>query len=176
MAYPVNDIADFVIEYANSKGNPVNNLKLQKILYYLEARFLFEGKGVLFDEPIEKWRYGPVIPEVYHRFKHYGAEDINRVPVQFNFMSLLDESDESPNTDLSVGEGISPDDKKLVEETVNQLLSYNPFKLVNETHKHPAWRNFESHILSGGRNLQYTDDEILEDFSHNPSFRLWETP
>jgi uncharacterized phage-associated protein len=49
----------------------VSNLKLQKLLYYCEAWWLaFYGKS-LFNEPIEAWVHGPVVPCVFREYKDY---------------------------------------------------------------------------------------------------------
>jgi uncharacterized phage-associated protein len=44
---------------------PVDNLKLQKLLYYSQAvHLVLNGKLPLFNEAIEAWDYGPVVPRV----------------------------------------------------------------------------------------------------------------
>lgn len=174
MAYPVNKIADYVVEYAKKINKPVNNLKLQKILYYLQALFLLEKEAPLFNESIEKWQYGPVIPEVYHRFKHMGAEEITKIPAEFNFFLLLDkdfdlEEINKPKLDFTLGDN----DIHLVNKCIESLVHYEPFQLVDETHKHPAWSSNQKRILQGERNIRYTNDEILRDFRENKEFRLW---
>ena len=35
----------------------------------------------LVDEPVEAWRYGPVVPSVYRRYKSFGRDSITTVPV-----------------------------------------------------------------------------------------------
>lgn len=173
MTYSVNSIADYVIEYAIDKGKPINNLKLQKILYFLQARFLLESGGSLFDDTIEKWKYGPVVPEVYFRFNHLGAEDIKEIPREFNFMNLLNEDEiieEEPN------EFVFPlEEKSIVDDTIDELLKYKPFDLVDETHKHSSWLKDESRIISGTRNIPYNSQEILEDFEKKSEFQLWKS-
>ena len=50
----------------------ITPLKLQKLLYYAQAwSLVFRGKA-LFYEDTEAWVHGPVIPPVYHRYKHHG--------------------------------------------------------------------------------------------------------
>jgi uncharacterized phage-associated protein len=60
-----------------AKSLPVDNLKLQKLLYYSQAvHLVLHDKEPLFREDIEAWDYGPVVPPVYQRYKEYGFEDI----------------------------------------------------------------------------------------------------
>jgi uncharacterized phage-associated protein len=63
------DVAKYII-----KSLPVDNLKLQKLLYYSQAvHLVLNDKTPLFQEPIEAWDYGPV---VYRAYKPYGLETI----------------------------------------------------------------------------------------------------
>lgn len=176
MTYPVNSIADYIIEYAKNLGLFVNNLKLQKILYFLEARFLDEQKKSLFNEEIEKWQYGPVVPEVYHRFNHLGAEKITHVPVEFDFMSLLEETQQNINLIKSdKSNSFSTNDKLIIDNTIDKLIRFDPFYLVEETHRHSSWRKDEEKINSGIRHIKYDRKEIERDFKENPHFQLWKS-
>lgn len=53
-------------------GDTISNLKMQKLLYYAQGHFLAIYQKPLFKEKIEAWTYGPVVREVYNRFKIYG--------------------------------------------------------------------------------------------------------
>jgi len=66
------EVAKYII-----KSLPVDNLKLQKLLYYSQAVYLvLHNKEPLFKEDIEAWDYGPVVPPVYMEYKKYGFESI----------------------------------------------------------------------------------------------------
>lgn len=176
MAYPVNEVANYVIKYAKDSGNYVNNLKLQKILYYLEARFLVEDRGSLFTEDIEKWQYGPVVPEVYYRFNHLGAEDITHVPAVFDFMSLLKKDfqlDSYKKAKLNENILFEGKEKEIIDNTIEKLIKIKPFDLVDETHKHNSWKKDEIRILNGVRHIKYNREDIQNDFANHPYFQLW---
>ena len=57
------DVADEIITLAQEKGHPVSNLKLQKMMYFLNALSLVQSEHPLIDDGqmFEKWDYGPVI-------------------------------------------------------------------------------------------------------------------
>lgn len=57
-------------------GDVISNLKLQKLLYYMQGYHIACFKKPLFPEEIEKWQYGPVVPEIYRTFKSFGAAPI----------------------------------------------------------------------------------------------------
>lgn len=64
------DVSKYIINYLNEKSYSVNHLKLQKLLYYIEAWYtVFTGSN-LFEEQIEAWQHGPVIRKVWDYFKN----------------------------------------------------------------------------------------------------------
>jgi len=52
-------------------------LKLQKLVYYAQAWSLTVFGKSLFEEPIEAWAHGPVVPSLYHFFKESGFESLD---------------------------------------------------------------------------------------------------
>lgn len=65
------DIAKFFLAI-----RPLSHLQLQKLVYLAYKEYLFRYKEALFDEKIVAFKYGPVIKEVYQKFKKYGSETI----------------------------------------------------------------------------------------------------
>jgi uncharacterized phage-associated protein len=65
----IDDVADYVILKCTEGGESLNLLKLQKLLYYVQAWHLaFTGKP-FFDEQFEAWVHGPVSREIHSRFR-----------------------------------------------------------------------------------------------------------
>ena len=46
--YSAFDISSYIIEYSNEKQYIISGLKLQKLLYFVQAYFLMQKKGTLF--------------------------------------------------------------------------------------------------------------------------------
>ena len=76
MMYSAETIAEYVIHYCDKKGKIMTNLKLQKILYFIQVNFLVTIDNPCFKEDIFAWGFGPVIPEVYRKYKAYGSTHI----------------------------------------------------------------------------------------------------
>ena len=75
--YDVLDIARFVINYCNDREYDISNLRLQKLLYFIQAYYLgLKNKMPLFKEDFEAWDFGPVIPCVYQEYKAFGGSNI----------------------------------------------------------------------------------------------------
>ncbi len=62
------------------------NLELQKILYIANMIHLGREGHPLINEKFEAWVYGPVVPELYHRAKIFGADPVKNIFV--NYLSL----------------------------------------------------------------------------------------
>jgi len=73
-------IANYLIRFSHDHGDPISNLKLQKLLYYAQAWHLALYNKPLFDEPIEAWVHGPAVRSVYGSFKSYSWKPIHEVP------------------------------------------------------------------------------------------------
>ena len=66
--YTSQQIADWILSQLNSNsGDTISPLKLQKLLYYCQAWHYTIFNEVLFDERIEAWTHGPVVPSQYIR-------------------------------------------------------------------------------------------------------------
>jgi len=65
------DIAKFFLAI-----QAISHLKLQKLIYLAYKKYLLKYKEQLFPEKIIAYSYGPVVEEVYQKFKKYGAADI----------------------------------------------------------------------------------------------------
>ena len=72
-------MANYFIELAQKDGHEIRPLRLMKLVYIAHGFMLaMLDRSVLnprFDR-VEAWKYGPVIPSVYHSFKGYGASPI----------------------------------------------------------------------------------------------------
>lgn len=112
--YNALDIANYVIAKCNGDGYSISNLQLQKILYFIQKKFLLETNEPAFLNRIEAWQFGPVVPEVYYKYCGYGAMGI----FQYNNTNIL-----------------THQDKIMVDDVIATKRIVNPWDLVEETHK-----------------------------------------
>lgn len=76
MSYGVLSIANEFIKMGRGQGSPVDPLKLQKLVYLAHGWNLAFTESPLIDDSVEAWRYGPVVPKLYRRFKSLKASPI----------------------------------------------------------------------------------------------------
>jgi uncharacterized phage-associated protein len=110
------DVANFFIEAALSQEDYVTNMKLNKLLYFAQAWSLVKYDRPLFEEPIEAWNYGPVVSEIYKKYKSYGNKPIMSVDSD-DYCDSLTETDQEVLIDVMLNYG-----------------KYTAFTLVNMSH------------------------------------------
>lgn len=66
--YDAVDIARRMVQISIRDKIPLTNLKLQKLLYYAWMDYYKENRSYLYDNEIQAWTYGPVVPDAYYEF------------------------------------------------------------------------------------------------------------
>lgn len=74
--YDVIAIADSILKIAKEQGKKLTPMQLMKLVYIAHGWNLGLGRSDLFTDRIEAWRYGPVIPNLYHATKVWGRDPI----------------------------------------------------------------------------------------------------
>ncbi|KAA3436976.1 Panacea domain-containing protein [Rufibacter hautae] len=72
-------VANFFLKKSFDTGEPVTNMKLVKLVYIAHGWYLGLSGQPLLTEPVEAWKYGPVVPSIYYSFKDYGGEAIRQM-------------------------------------------------------------------------------------------------
>lgn len=121
MAYPVLHIAHKIINGTDvEQGELISNLKLQKLLYYLQGFHIAAFDQVLFENDIEAWQYGPVVKDMYTHFKEFGKSSI-----------VIDEN--APIAELSDNE------EQLFNDVLEEYGQFSAIKLMKMTHDELPW-------------------------------------
>lgn len=69
MPYNALDISRYIINYCNDHDIEISNLKLQNLLYYIQAAFLVKYKKPAFFQNIIAWQYGVLVDDVNQEYK-----------------------------------------------------------------------------------------------------------
>jgi uncharacterized phage-associated protein len=77
-----NHVAEALINLSHEKQDPISNLKLQKLLYYAQAWHLALYGKALFNDPIEAWVHGPVVPSIFRQYKAYRWAPVSQVSTE----------------------------------------------------------------------------------------------
>ena len=159
--YKAMDIAQYIINYAIQLGKPVSNLKLQKLLYYVQAALLLESEDSCIIEEIYNWRHGPVFEEVYREYKIYGSRAIEDIQIGYSSYEFDDDLNfVKREYDFKVQENnISEIDKTIIKDVVDSQIKYDPWTLVDRTHAEDPWHNTDTNqIITKGSIKAYFAD------------------
>lgn len=71
------DVARYILVLAQSErdGELISNLRLQKLLYYVQGWSLADRGRPAFRECIEAWKHGPVVPEVWRQYTPHDEDE-----------------------------------------------------------------------------------------------------
>lgn len=163
------DVANYLIQHFINRGTPINNMLLQKMLYYLQADSLRLTGKPLFKESMEKWEYGATEPIVYSYFKSYGAAPIT------NTIDYVETNDDN------TWQLIEPIDRRLQVEDIKAINSLadeiyyeyhnHPYQLVIKAHHEPMWKEDEAKIRKGNMHIPYDNEEIREYFIQSDNWK-----
>ena len=136
---------DAVVNYILSMSYPdvgdgISNLKLQKLLYYCQGTYLALKNSPLFNNSIEAWEHGPVIPDVYHKYKEYGSDHLP-IPEGEDFTPITSKNEI----------------KDIIDDVYNVYGQYSAWRLRDMTHSEPPWRDTP-------RNEEITHEKLKEYF------------
>ena len=123
MIYNVLDVSRHIINYSEEKDYGVSNLKLQKLLYFVQAYFMLEKKDHVpcFHEKIEAWGFGPVVPEAYQEWAKYGSCDITLIE---SYMVIDKDNIWNSYRVQYHDDIIDEDDKKLIDRVIDRFADY----------------------------------------------------
>jgi uncharacterized phage-associated protein len=117
MAHSAERIAETIISLSGKRGIGLTNLKLQKLLYYSQAWHLALQDRVLFNDAIEAWIHGPVVPSVFKRYRDYRWTVI----------------------DCAVAPVPEASTTRHIESVLEQYGSYEATQLERLTHRESPW-------------------------------------
>lgn len=133
------DVAAYILE----KQGSMSAMKLQKLVYYSQAWHLVWDDEALFNERIEAWANGPVVPTLYQQ--HRGQFSVTR----------WSRGDSSKLTSSE-------------KETIDSILDFygkqDAAWLSELTHREPPWRDARAGMSLGERGQQEISKAALAEY------------
>jgi uncharacterized phage-associated protein len=143
-------VAKYFLLKAAQEGEPITQLKLQKLVYLAYVYALIHGKK-LFNEPIQAWANGPVVPSLYQILKKYGFNPIGEDFYKTDINELLKKLN-----------GV----QDILDEVFDEYAPKSAFELVTLTHNDGAWSRARKGKAATERSEEIIKDEyILEAYA-----------
>lgn len=144
-------IALYLMYLAKKEDTDMNPLKLQKLLYYCQAYNLADHNEPMFNNKIEAWVHGGVVPDLYFHMRG----TIDREEME-GIKEVIEEND--IDHDLL-------DEKK--KETINKVFGIygglTGFDLEMYNHREKAWQKAREGLDRGQVGTQEIDRELMKD-------------
>jgi uncharacterized phage-associated protein len=139
------DVANWFIGKLAESGDVVTHLKVQKLLYYSEAWNQVINDEQLFDEEIQAWAHGPVVPEVFQEFKQHGW---NPLPIP--------DSDKLPK--------FSEETENVLNQVIDSYGELPAKTLENMTHEDEPWIKARGNLDPEERCENAISKEAIKDY------------
>jgi uncharacterized phage-associated protein len=104
----------------------IDQMKLQKLLFYAHAWHLAYDKGALFENDFEAWPWGPVVRDVYMQTKDYGRSRVTSPITEFTW--------QNGQPVVQAPSGVSEQLKPFIRSVWDTLKVYDGVQLSNSTH------------------------------------------
>lgn len=104
--------------YYEEHGMPMDEMKMHKLMYFLQRESLMKNDEALFDGSFYGWRYGPVLREVRQEYRKSAA-------ARFKYAA----------------EAVSSETMDLLRSTLGRYGALSSWKLSSLSHEEFSWKH-----------------------------------
>jgi uncharacterized phage-associated protein len=140
----IQDACDYIIVKVRAGDESLSLLKLQKLLYYVQAWYLAFHSSTLFDGKFQAWVHGPVNRQIYDRFS-----------ATKSLYSEVSKSDISEDFDP---DKIPTKSRNHIDAVLDVYAKYTGAQLEALTHEESPWVNARKGYSASAR----CENEISE--------------
>ena len=130
---------DDIVEYTS-------RLKLLKLLYYIQGYHLAMFNAPLFNDKMEAWLHGAIVPSVYKWLKNLTDEELQNQAMDNEQINALN---------------LHPQQTKLISEVLKMYNKYSAYGLRDKTHTEIPWLS----VYEKGKNNEITQDSLKNFFT-----------
>jgi uncharacterized phage-associated protein len=135
------DVALYILE----KHGPMSAMKLQKLVFYSQAWSLVWDDSPIFENAIQAWANGPVVPDLYN--VHRGKFQVDK------------------NTFAAHANGTLTNEQKDTIDTVLKAYGDKSMQwLSDQTHAEAPWKNARTGLADGERGEEVITHEAIAEY------------
>jgi uncharacterized phage-associated protein len=87
------DIAKYFIDLAKEEGQGIDPMKLLKLTYISHGWYLGITGNPLFENQVQAWKYGSVIPDLYYAIRMFGKDNVDPLLLSISAKNPIKEGD-----------------------------------------------------------------------------------
>lgn len=145
--------SSLLADYILSKLENVSHLKLQKLLYYVDAWHLAVLDEALVNEDFEAWLHGPVVRSVYARFKAQGG---------FMYDSIYIDPQQKAAAIQNIEAGLHRDQMELISDVLSEYGDKSDYHLECLTHSEEPWIEARKGVEAGEASQNRLSKETMK--------------
>lgn len=148
----INNACDYIITKVAEGSNSVNNIKLQKLLYYVQAWYLTFHKKPLYqeNENFEAWIHGPVSRDIFERFS-----DTKSLYSSIGYEDIREEFDM---------ESLDKEEREHIDTILETYAQFSGTQLENMTHDEEPWIKAREDYSPSERCVNIIDNNSIIDY------------
>lgn len=123
MSKSLENAVNWILTKQDKDEPDITNLKLQKLLFYIDGCFGAVHKKSLFAERFQAWKHGPVVKSVYDKYKKFKDQPI-----------IV-----STDDDISESSSFSKEELDTLNEAYSLFGHLSPWTLRNISHEEQPW-------------------------------------
>lgn len=128
--YTAHEVAKYIINWCHKYNIAITNLKLQKLLYFVQGEYCRKRHERLIKNDFYAWQLGPVVPEVYYEYAMYSS-------------SVLPKQNDTYHFNL--------DESELIEKILLKYAKKSTWDLVDLSHTQDPWKY--NYLLFGDKSI-----------------------
>jgi uncharacterized phage-associated protein len=151
-------VAKEFVKMGISSGEPLTQMKLQKMVFFAQGLHLALHGDPLCSEPFFAWKFGPVIPSIYQLYKKWGSSPIVEKPVP------LPQAANPGNPEVP---GLSSTEREAIDYTWEITKNLDGITLSNWSHAAnspwaQAYAKGENTIISNAIIKEYFEQNLIK--------------
>lgn len=143
-----------LLRYILATNGPANQLKLQKLLYYIEAWHLVFMNSSIIDDDFEAWVHGPVSRKIWDYLKS--------MSVLYNDVKIKDESKDAAIKDVE--SVLSQEQVEVIRNVLKEYGDKTAFHLENLTHSEEPWLAAREGVPGNQKSENKISKSLMKDY------------
>jgi uncharacterized phage-associated protein len=141
------DLSKYILKYFKQKDETINHLKLQKLVYYIDAWHNVFLNEPLIEEDFEAWMHGPVVRDLWN---HYRDESILNNPIYA--------------TDDDIDLNINQEQREIIDDVLEEYGDKTPYYLECLTHEEKPWIVARRGYAPSDRCTEKISKELMKEY------------
>jgi len=144
-------IADYFIAFSNATGNLISHMKLQKLVYYIQAWHIAVFSEAILEEDFQAWVHGPVLPSLFERYKSFQWRPILRDDLDEPSLRALEQS-------------FSSSIREILADVIIEYFHKDAFALEQSIHGEAPWQIARHNLAADEPSINVIDKKTIHDY------------